>query len=353
MRLLSRALGAGALALTLCTTGLAYAGDTSTAETLFKAGLDAMKKSQYREACEAFGGSNEADPSPGTQINLALCNEKQGKLASAWGWYRTAAGLADQRGQRERAELARGEAAKLEPKLHKLVVAVKPPPPEGLQVTRNGASVPNATLGAEIPVDPGEYTIEVTARNKKPFKRAVQIASTPGVDRVDVPLLEDLPPEVKPPAGEGRPTSGADYVRPESEPDHTRRNVGFILGGAGIVAGAVAVGVELLALNEDDKSKQQKSNADAIKAPPGGTLTNAQRTDQASYQASAVDHHDAAKNDELIAIITGIGAVALIGTGVVLVLTAPSGKKEAALTRPVVVPLLGRDTAGIGLVGRF
>src|SRR3954468_9573036 len=127
MRSLQRVLGACVLAVSLTTAGLAFGGDTLTAESLFRQGLESMKRNQFKEACDAFAGSNEADPSPGTQINLALCNEKQGKIATAWSWYRTAAGLADQRNQKERADLARAEAVKLEPKLHKIVVTMKVP----------------------------------------------------------------------------------------------------------------------------------------------------------------------------------------------------------------------------------
>ena len=42
--------------------------------------------------------------------------------------------------QKDRAELARAEAVKLEPRLHKLVISVKFPA-EGLVVTRNGVPV--------------------------------------------------------------------------------------------------------------------------------------------------------------------------------------------------------------------
>jgi sulfur carrier protein ThiS len=336
-------------------TGLAFGGDTSTAEHLFRQGLESMKRNQFKEACDAFAGSNEADPSPGTEINLALCNEKQGKLASAWGWYRTAAGLAEQRGQKERAELARAEAVKLEPKLHKLVVSVKFPV-DGLVVTRNGQPVPSATFGTDVPVDPGDHTIEVNAKGKKPWKQTVHIAPAAGVDRVDVPQLEDAPAESKPavvlgPAG----PAGADYVPPVATRDGTtQRNIGFIVGGAGIVSGIVAIALEFLALREKDKSDEFESQANAINVviPPGGPVTADQKKKQELFDV-AKSRHDAAKSNELIAIVTGVGGVVLIGVGVTLLLTAPSSKSSGAITRPLVVPILGRDNAGLGLVGTF
>jgi hypothetical protein len=329
------------LAVMTSGAGLAYAGDTSTAEHLFQQGIEAMKKNQFKEACDAFAGSDEADPSPGTEINLALCNEKQGKLASAWGWYRTAAGLADQRGQKERAEIARTEASKIEPKLHKLAISVKSPA-EGMAVTRNGAPVPHAVLGTDVPIDPGDYTIEVKAKGKKSWSQTVHIAGTPGLDRLEVPPLVDAPadPVVTPPPS----TPGREGAPAGAEGDGTKqRTIGFILGGAGIVAGIVAVSVEFLALHEKDKST---TAADAATK-----ATN--QMDKDAQNASASSHHDAAKSDELTAVVVGAGAIVLIGVGVTMVLTAPSGSKSADLRKTRVTPLLGNGTAGLGLSGSF
>lgn len=328
------------LSLVLTPSSIAFAGDTSTAEHLFQQGFEAMKRNQYKEACEAFAGSNEADPSPGTQINLALCNEKQGKFASAWGWYRTASGLADQRGQKERADLARGEAVKLEPKLHKLVISVKFPT-DGLTVSRNGAPVPHAVLGTDVPIDPGDYAIEVAAKGKKTWKQTVHIAPTPGVDRLEVPALEDAPAET---SAAGSPGQDSGPVIPQRDGTF-QRNFGFVVGGAGIVAGIVAIALEFLALREEDKSK---SAADEAKKTPQ-TEENVKKLND-----SATSHHDAAKGDQLGAIVVGAGAVVLIGVGITMVLTAPSGPAKAAdLRKPKLVPILGSGTAGLGVSGTF
>lgn len=322
--------------MTMTATGAAFAGDTSTAEFLFQQGLDAMKRNQFKEACDAFAGSNEADPSPGTEMNLALCSEKQSKLATAWGWYRTAAGLAEQRGQKDRADLARAEAAKIDPKLHKLVISVKFPA-DGMTVSRNGAPVPNAVLGTDVPIDPGDYVIEVTAKGKKAWKQSVHIAPVAGVDRLEVPALEDGPPE----AVAGPDTSGPIIGGRDGT---TQRNIGFVIGGVGIVGGIIAVALEFLALREDDKSKTSASDASKLAAGDPNI---------AKLNESASSHHDAAKSDQLGAIIAGAGAVVFIGVGITMVITAPSGTRAAELRKPLLVPLVGNGTAGLGLVGTF
>ena len=350
MRSLPRFLGASALALSITASGLAYGGDPSTAEALFQQGLDAMKKNQFKEACEAFNGSNEADASPGTEINLALCNEKQGKLATAWGWYRTAAGLAELRNQKDRAELARAEAVKLEPKLHKLVISVKYPA-EGLVVTRNSAAVPAAVLGSEVPIDPGDYLIEVNAKGKKTWKQTVHIAAGQGVDRVEVPALEDAPADAKAAGG----TPGSDYTPPAgSGRDGTaQRNIGFVIGGAGIVAGIVALAVEFVALRNDDKRKENEADARDLRDPNRAVKGTEDARNAENADSAAVGFRVAAKNDQLAAIITGAGAIVLIGVGVTLILTAPSSSKSADLTKPRLYPMLGQGTAGLGLGGSF
>jgi tetratricopeptide (TPR) repeat protein len=320
-----RAAAAAAFAVTLAMSPVASAADTSTAESLFEDGLSAMKRDDYKAACEAFAGSNEADPSPGTQINLALCNEKQGKLASAWGWYRTAAGLADQRGQRERADLARAEAAKLEPKLHKVVIDVKDRPP-GLSVLRDGVPVPTATLGRELPLDPGEHVIEVSAPGKKPWTHTVTIPPGPGMDRIDVPALEDAPAEAAPAgpgAGEYRPPDGTEGG------GSTQRTVGFVVGGAGIAALATAGGLQVLAV--------------VVKS-------DARRLDDAKLDSSS--KHKAASANQLAAQIIAAGGLALVGTGIVLLVTAKSSKPTGS-ARPWVLPLLGSGTAGMAAGGSF
>jgi tetratricopeptide (TPR) repeat protein len=329
-------------------TSLAMAGDTLTAEALFKKGLDAMKHNQFKEACDAFEGSDEADPSPGTEINLALCNEKQGKVASAWGWYRTAAGLADQRNQKDRADLARAEAAKLEPKLHKLTISVKGST-DGLVVTRNGAAVPNALLGTDAPIDPGDYLIEVNAKGKKAWKQTVHIAAGPGIDRLDVPPLEDAPVTATPSPGPATPP-GSDYRPAQAGNDgSTQRTVGLIVGGVGILALIGAGGLEIFNLavtNADYKKIKADSDSCTAANPPGSPVC-------AGYPGSLQSKDDARHANQTAAIVIAASGGALVITGIVLLATASSSRSTGELTKPRVYPLLGNGTTGLGLSGSF
>jgi hypothetical protein len=330
----SRIVPSAALLIALSSADLARAQkDTSTAEHLFSEGLAALKREDWKAACEAFGGSNEADASPGTQINLGVCNEKQGKLATAWGWYRTAAGLADQRGQRERAEGARNDAARIEKNLRKLVITLKEPLP-GIAVQRDGAAVPTAIVGKEVPVDPGEHTIEVTAKGKRPWSTKVNLAPGPGIDRIEVPPLENAPED----KGGGNPGDPG-YIPPviQTSDGSGQRTTGLVVGGAGILALLAAGGVYILARNEAAKGKELRDRAANEPA------------NRATLDETAKTRFDAADNNQLIAIVCAAGGTVLLGVGAYLFFSAPkrsSGSLQLA-------PVAGAGTTGLSLSGAF
>ncbi len=320
-----------ALALVTAQSPMAWAGDTSVAEQLFSEGLKAMERGDFKTACESFQGSQEADPSPGTLINLALCHEKQGKTASAWGEYRTAAGMAEQRGQSERVELARKAAAKLEPQLHKVVIGVQSSP-EGLVVRRDGQAIPSATFNREIPVDPGEHLFEATAKAKKPWQKKVTFAANNAVDRIDI-VLEDAPADAPPPGSSAVPGT----IEPPRDAGggsdgNTQRNIGYLVGVGGIIALGVAGGLQLLALSVDSDRKDLEGQLNRVDCDKNGLPTCKDLSESVESKKSA------ANNNQLGAIVTGAAGVLMIGGAVVLVLTAPSRRSGKPLFVPVVQP---------------
>jgi hypothetical protein len=328
------------LALTVLTPSFAYA-DEAAAETLFQEGLAAMKRNDYVVACEAFAQSNKADASPGTQINLALCYEKQKKWASAWTWYRSAVGLAQQRGQKEREQLAEDSANRLKPQLHYVVISVKEQLPDTV-VKRDGAEVTTMVAGKEVPlaIDPGEHSIEVSARGKKPHFQKIVMEDNNKTDRIEIPKLVDAPVDSKQPGG-GTGT-GNDYRPPVviANDGSTQRTVGIVVGGAGLLAGLAGIGLFILAKNEEGERDEQRRKAD-------GTAPGPQRD---AFVRSGNSHAKAADNNQLIAIVLGAGAVVLVGVGAVLFFTAPKHEKAA---KSRVVPLLGPNFGGLGLTGTF
>jgi tetratricopeptide (TPR) repeat protein len=84
--------------------------DQAAAEQLFVQGRALMEQGKLDEACRALEASHTLDPAPGTLLNLALCNEKQGKVATAWALYREVENLARREGQAKREATARERA---------------------------------------------------------------------------------------------------------------------------------------------------------------------------------------------------------------------------------------------------
>jgi hypothetical protein len=134
------------------------------AEELFVQGRELLKQGRSDEACARFEASHRLDPAPGTLLNLALCNEKRGKVASAWALYREVEDLARREGQEKRAATARERARVLEAELPRLIIEVaaqgRVP---GLIIERDGSALNTALLWQAAYVDPGVHRIVARA----------------------------------------------------------------------------------------------------------------------------------------------------------------------------------------------
>src|SRR5262249_17506611 len=58
--------------------------DIARADALFREAPTLVQKGQLSEACAKYAESQRLDPANGTLLNLALCNEKQGRHAAAY-----------------------------------------------------------------------------------------------------------------------------------------------------------------------------------------------------------------------------------------------------------------------------
>ena len=332
-----------ALLFAACLTPTYAHADESNAEAMFQEGIAAMKRNDFPIAVEAFAKSNKYDPSPGTQINLALAFEKQKKWASAWTWYRSAMGLARQREQKAREQLADDSANRLKPLIHYLVISVREPLTD-LIVKRDGIEIPITLGGKEVPLptDPGEHTIEVAARGKQTWSKTLTVADTPATEKVDVPALVAAPVEERP-AVTASSAPGAEYRPPiiVQNDGNTQRAVGLVVGGAGLLAGLAAGGVFIVANNEADERDVQRMAARNAPNPDARRAAN----------DSADSHSDAADNNQLISILLLGGGVVLVGVGAIVYFTAPRLKEKAENTK--ILPLLGPSFACLGIGRSF
>ena len=258
------------------------------AEMLFFTGKGMMGEGRLAEACTKFAESYRLDPAAGTLLNLAVCHEKDGKIASAWGEFHQALAEARRANRQDRMDLA-GEAIKrIEPDLPFLVITVpagvRVP---GLEVKRNGVPLLAGAWETELPIDPGTNEIEASAPAYKVETKTVTLQKRQHVTITLDPL--ELAPVEKPPP-----------------PFWTaKRKVGAALIASGIAAAAVGGVFGALALSE-----KHTSDADCP------TLDGEIRCTSAGSHASSN-----AVTDAWVANIgIGVGAAAIISGGLLYAL---------------------------------
>ncbi len=321
-----------ATAVTLATPARAQPDDVAqkkaAAEAAFRQGKELIN-TNVAGACAAFKQSLELDAQFGTQYNLALCYEKLGTLASAWGELTELAAKDPNPARRADAEK---RAKALEPRLVRLLIVVQGKVP-GMRIMREDSDV-TAFMGVATPVDPGMSRLVASAPGYKPWALDVTLAGEGTTITVDVPPLEKAPEPPPPPDG------GKDVFRtplpagPAPDPGAGRRRLGLIMGGVGVVGLGAGVVFGLGA-------RAAFADADAT---CGGDVADCR-----GDASLAVDDIDSARQKALFANIgVGVGAAALIG-GTILYLTAP----KAAETLPSVTPSVGDGRAGVVISGRF
>lgn len=310
-----------ALLLPSLAWALPSAAQKAEAEALFQDGKKLMLQKRWVDACRKLEASQRLDPAGGTLLNLALCHEEEGKLATAWVEFGDALELAKADKKNDRIKIAREHLEKLEAKLPRLVVTLPPGPAlSGLQVQRNGATLSEASFGTPIPVDPGEHTVRATAPGHHPHEAKISLA-VGETKTLKLPPLEREPEPVAAAASSSAPP-------PVLAPSHRKRN-GYIIGGVGVVSLTIGVIFGVRALGK-------KSEADKVcgqTCPPEGL----KRTDEA-YTAANIAN-----------VGVGLGLIGL-GVGTYLVLTAKPSPSAASF---VVSPTVGQGVGGLHMQGSF
>lgn len=292
-------------------------GNRAAAEALFNQGRELMSAGKYAQACPKFEASQELDPGLGTMLNLAECYEKTGRTASAWAEYREAIPLARAAASKARLDLATERAQALQDRLSTLTIRALSSEDEDphLEVRRDGVVLQRAELGSPIPVDPGEHSIEASAPGKQPWSSKVQVGADAAQVSIEIPRLssDDEPGTVGAAAPAGPAADGGSTTRTDRSPGSAQRTTGLVLGGAGVVGLGLGAFFGLQASNKWSDAKSKCADYPYGCSPEGTSL-------RSSASSTA--------NLSTVAFIAG---GALLATGVVLYLTAPSRQEQVAL----------------------
>jgi serine/threonine-protein kinase len=310
------------------TAGAQGSSDQAAAEALFEAGKSLLAEGKTSQACPKLEESLRIESTGPTLFLLASCLEKDSRYASAWIRWKEAAELARKRGKSDKEQEALSHLKVVTPLVPKVRINVDTAmaATTGLEVKRNGVVINAGMWGVDLPVDPGEISVEASAPGKTPWKE--KRALTPGkVLTFDVPSLKDLPASAAPApttTSAPAPTPPPPAAPTDSEdPGATRRLVGYTLGGLGVVG--VGIGAIFIA---SAISKQNKI-----------TDLNDQHQCDLDGCADLVSQRNGKTTISYIGFIGG--GAALVG-GLVLVLTAPN--KATYTVAPTAQGLLLRGT---------
>jgi hypothetical protein len=221
--------------------------DPAAAEALFRDGRAAAQKGDWETACPKLRESQRLDPAAGTLLNLADCEEHRGKVATAWQLYRQVVESLPETD--ERVPLAKKRAADLEKRLPHLTVRVAGSLPSGAKVVRNDIELSDASLGSALPVDPGTYKVVVTAPGRQPSSSDIEVpeGANASVDvRAGAPIGKDVAPPAK----------------------GSNRTAAWVVGGVGVAGFGVGAVAGILTLGKKG-TVDDNCNADKRCNPTG------------------------------------------------------------------------------------
>jgi hypothetical protein len=282
------------------------------ADQLFAEGK-ALLGSNLLQACGKFDESLRYNPAAiGTLLNVALCDEKLGRVASAVAKFSEARDRAVEQGLREHVRAAEEHIASLRPSVPHLTIVLAQPVPDTKVLIDDRVIAPDELAG--VPVDPGERIIVVSAPDRLPYRTKLVISRA---ERRDVAI----------------PVLAASVVVESS-----RRSIGQILtgGGAAAAVAGLSLGIYARGLYNDQFGHQ---------APGDGKCDDTGQCEPAGQSKT-----QRARSFGNFGTVLGITGVAVASVGVYLWLTAPSESAGEHLTW---LPQLGSDRLGIAAAGRF
>jgi hypothetical protein len=226
------------------------AADLAKAKELFSKARDLYKAENYSEACPLFEESEKLEPALGTELNLALCWAKVGKLLDAARMFDIVLGKTTAPSEAQRHQIAEDGARDVAARIAKVQID-RGPLSINARIQLDGVELLDTS--APIPVDPGEH--KVTGQGAK----SVTFTATEGqVMQITLAASE---------GGNDEPdTPGTPSKMPK-----WRKNLPFYLGasGAGLIATSFVFGIITLSKKSSALDKCDKIDGE-WECPPEG-----------------------------------------------------------------------------------
>jgi len=275
-RRLRRCAVALAVVVAAVAPAMARADGKALAQSLFDRARVLMDQGQFGEACPLLAESQKLDPGGGTLLNIAVCWEGAGRLATANEAFHEALGQSIKDQRTDRKAIAEEHIAGIAPRLSTLAVDVPAAVRVADLVVRvDGTQLSMVTWGVPAAVDGGEHQVEASAPGYAPWSTTVRVAGERDTARATVPALapqgQAAPGAAPSPPPIGRSQGSrvcppgmrvaGDTCEREAEPRAHWSTATWVTGGVGlglVAIGAIAGGA---ALAQDAKASETLNEA--------------------------------------------------------------------------------------------
>jgi hypothetical protein len=279
--------------------------DEDRAQQLFVDGQAQLRAGDVASACALLAESLRLDSALGTLLNLAVCHEQQGKLATALRQYALVVEWARARGESadDRLQFAEEHARALSPRVPRLWISVAGQLTD-VQVLLDGRLLSAAEVGGWLEIDPGRHRLEAMRNGQRVWEHR-ELELLPGARLVEYIQLPELPSDA---------------------PRKTPSTWVYVIGGLG-AASVITGGAFLIRANTYDDRVEQKTRQYFAHQPRDPELAKA-----------ALEDYDTAVQAQRIGLALGALGIVSLGTATVLWLRerhddAPS-RGAALLLRP-------------------
>ncbi|WP_437731515.1 tetratricopeptide repeat protein [Sorangium sp. So ce1335] len=284
---------------------------------LFQQGVALAEARDCPRAIPLFLKSQEIHPARGTLYNLALCEREIGRVASAWRHFNEL--LPQLQPGDPRLPSTKQELTALAPRLPRLVIELAQGAPAPAELRIDRAPLPQGSVGAELPVDPGDHVVVVRWADGRQTEARVSLEEGARENvHLDPPPAAAAPPPTTPDMSAAPQAPSPPPHTAPAPPSSGRRTLAFVIGGVGVAAlggslitGGLALGTKG-ELEDECPTPSQCSDHGMSLRSRGQTLTTT-------------------------GTVLGVLGLAGIGAGVVLLLTAPEQGTSVALA-PAILP---------------
>jgi len=230
----------------VCSTAArrAEAQNPAAAEALFEQARAAMAAGDYDMACARFRDSDKLDPAVGTRFNLADCEERRGRLATAWSLFRAV--LAELPRDDDRRPIAQERAKALEPRLPRVTLLEPPELPQRARLRIDGVDLGEGSFGVPLPMDPGKHELVMMAADGREHRRGFVLAEAQ---------------QLKLPVRFSNASTDSRVARAAADTGDAQRSAAYVAGGIGLAGLALGAVSGIITL-----SKKRTANANCSDA---------------------------------------------------------------------------------------